>query len=311
MTPARRATLIVLAGVVVVVAAVLIVLSIGGDDDGTAGSTTTTEATGTTEPGSTTTSAGATTTTGAEPTTTTSEPATEVDVRVYFLRDEHLAVGSRTVEGPAVARAALEALLAGPDGFETGTNMTTAIPAGTRLLDVALDGGVLTVDLDAAFASGGGSFSMTARVAQVVFTATQFPTVDAVRFLVDGRPVDALGGEGLLLTEPQTRADWFDLLPEVLVESPATGATIDGSPLRLTGISLTFEATWRVEIVDGEGLIVGDEVVTAVGGTEYLPFDVEVEFGEARPGVGEIVVSYDSARDGSRVVVDSIPVRFP
>ncbi len=52
---------------------------------------------------------------------------------------------------------------------------------------------------NAAFATGGGSFSMLARVAQVVFTATQFSTVERVVLLLEGRPIEALGGEGLVL----------------------------------------------------------------------------------------------------------------
>ena len=37
---------------------------------------------------------------------------------------------------------------------------------------------------------------MQTRLAQVVYTLTQFPTVDGVVFSLDGEPIDVLGGEG-------------------------------------------------------------------------------------------------------------------
>jgi hypothetical protein len=311
MNSDRRATIaVVVAALAVAFAAVAVVLGARDGDTSspptTASSSTTSESTPTTPLATTSQPA----TTGSTGSTATTAPAREVAVLVYFLRDEHLATGARTVAGPATARGAMEALLAGPDGFESGFGITSAVPAGTALLDLDVDGGLATVDLSPTFASGGGSASMQARVAQVVYTLTQFETVQSVRFLEDGEPVEALGGEGLLLTDPQTRADWFTLLPDVFVETPAAGATIT-SPVRLEGLSLTFEATWRVEVVDGDGVIVATEVFTAGGGTEFRPFDEQVAFTGARPGLGELVLSYDSARDGSRVVVDEVPVRLP
>lgn len=277
----------------------------GGGDSDTSATTTTPDGTTTRDDGTTTTDAVATTSPGG--TTVAGRTA----LRVQLLEGEKLAVGARAVPATrAVGRAAMRELLRGPNPFEAGVGYTTAIPDDTELRDIALADGVATVDLTAAFGSGGGSASMQARVAQVVFTMTQFDTVDAVSFRIDGRAVDALGGEGLVLSEPQRRADWYDWLPDVFVESPAAGATVD-SPLRLTGLALTFEATWRIEVVDGDGIIVADQVVTAGGGDQFRPFDVTVPFTTARPGLGEIVLSYDSAEDGTRVVVDEVPVRFP
>jgi germination protein M len=101
--------------------------------------------------------------------------------------------------------AALRALLAGPSPEERKRGLVSEIPPDTSLRDAHVDGRVAVVDLTAPFAGGGGSTSMLARVWQVVYTATQVPGVDAVQILVEGRRVQALGGEGLLIGAPLRR----------------------------------------------------------------------------------------------------------
>jgi spore germination protein GerM len=47
---------------------------------------------------------------------------------------------------------------------------------------------------------------MTTRVKQLVWTATAFRGVTAVRLKLDGRLVRSVGGEGVLVDRPLTRA---------------------------------------------------------------------------------------------------------
>jgi hypothetical protein len=149
---------------------------------------------------------------------------------------------------------------------------------------------------------------MMGRVAQVVFTLTQFPTVDAVSFELDGEPVTALGGEGLLLEEPQTRADWEDLTPAILVESPLPFAEVT-SPLRIQGTANTFEAQFRVNVVDGDGLIVYDEPAMATSGTGTRgTFDITATFEVPREGIGAVIVWEESAKDGSQINLVEVPI---
>ena len=131
---------------------------------------------------------------------------------VWFARGERLAPELRThAATPRVATAALAALLAGPTRVERASGVTTAIPRGTRPLGISIKGGVATVDLTSEYQSGGGSLSMQVRLGQVVYTLTQFPTVRAVRFQLDGRPVDVFSGEGIVLDHPVGRSDYADL----------------------------------------------------------------------------------------------------
>jgi len=145
------------------------------------------------------------------------EPAQEMTVKLYFSYAGESAMGiERTVPySEAVATAALEALLEGPTDAEVTTwpALGTQIPPDTELLGVDIVDGVAKVDLSGEFASGGGTFSMTARLAQVVYTVCEFDTVDSVEFYLDGEKVDVFSGEGIILDAPQTPEDYFDLLP--------------------------------------------------------------------------------------------------
>jgi spore germination protein GerM len=59
----------------------------------------------------------------------------------------------------------------------SGRGIGTLVPADTRRLGLDISGGTATIDLSSEYQSGGGSPSMTARLAQVVYTLTQFPIV--------------------------------------------------------------------------------------------------------------------------------------
>ena len=125
----------------------------------------------------------------------------------------------------AVATAAMTALLNGPDPESTRERtITSAIPAGSRLLGVSIKSGVATVDLSTEFDSGGGSASMQYRLAQVVYTLTQFSTVRSVVFQIEGETVTVFGSEGIVLDGPVGRADYVQQLPTMFVDRPAFGA---------------------------------------------------------------------------------------
>ncbi|MCB1002664.1 MAG: GerMN domain-containing protein [Acidimicrobiales bacterium] len=271
----------------------------GSDGGDTAGSSTSTSA-----PAPATT---VTTATPSGPATTAAGDTTEA--RVYFARDEAVATAGRTVATPAVARGALDALLEGPTADEAGIGMTSEIPEATELLGVDVADGTATVDLSAAFESGGGSLSMQLRVAQVVFTLTQFPTVDEVDVHLDGDAVEAIGGEGVP-ADGLTRADFENVTPLILVEAPVPGATVS-SPVELSGTANTFEANVRYTITGADGTVLADGFTTATAGTgTWGTFSVEVDL-EGRPtGTGTVTAFEESAEDGSAVNEYDVPVRF-
>jgi hypothetical protein len=279
----------------------LVLAGCGGDDESGDATTTTARTARTTTTSRSTTAGGD---------GSTSTPASTTDIRVYLLRGEELGAARRTGPAATPARAAMEALLEGPNDADRSAGLTTAVPEGTRLLGLDIADGTATVDLSSEFASGGGSLSMQARVAEVVYTLTQFPTVQRVSFRVDGEAVDALGGEGLVLSEPQARSDWEALTPAILVEDPLPGDAVT-SPFRVTGTANTFEATFIVTLIDAKGAKVYEQPAMATSGSGTRgTFDVTVAFTGAAPGAGTLRVWESSARDGSATNVVEIPVRL-
>lgn len=136
-----------------------------------------------------------------------------VTLKVYFVKGEKLVPATRQVAWTkAVGSAALEQLLAGPTKADKAKGMTSAVPAGVKLRGLNIKNGVATVDLTGTFGTGGGSASMHLRLGQIVYTLTEFPTVDAVSLRIDGKVVKTLGGEGLVLSGPLSRTGWARLI---------------------------------------------------------------------------------------------------
>jgi hypothetical protein len=233
-------------------------------------------------------------------TTAVTEPTgsvpTSVSLEVWFLKGEQLVRQTRSHEStPLVATAAMKALLAGPSPAEREAGLATSVPAGTKLLGIAIKKGVATVDLTSQYQSGGGSLSMKARLAQVVYTLTQFPTVRAVLFHLDGEPVNVFSGEGIVLDHPVGRADYDDLLPVISVDKPVAGARVS-SPVDVSGSANVFEANVTVKVLDQNGKVVGRTFTTATCGTGCRgTYSVPVTFNVTGEQPGTIVVSDDDA----------------
>jgi spore germination protein GerM len=189
-------------------------------------------------------SAGDTTTTsgGSESSTTTTAPGaptteppadtTEVFVDVYLIDGVSAAPVTRAVEAPSVAANAIRALIAGPTDVDEGSGLSSEVPTDTLLLGLDIDDdGLATVDLSREFEVGGGSFSMFGRLAQVVYTLTQFPTVDRVAFRLDGEPVTTFSGEGIVFDGPVDNDDYLGFLPIGHQDGGGEAATWDQGDL--------------------------------------------------------------------------------
>jgi germination protein M len=195
----------------------------------------------------------------------------------------------------------MNALLDGPTADERGASpaISSTVPAGTELLGLSIKDGVATVDLSGEFESGGGSASCLGRLGQVVYTLTQFRSVDSVALRVDGRPVSVFGCEGIVLDGPVGRdTDAYGytmfeaVLPAIFVDGPAWGATL-GNPARITGTANTYEAWLLVSLYNAAGGQLYESHATATCGTGCRgTFDITVTY------------TFEDARWGTLRVVD-------
>lgn len=231
-------------------------------------------------------------------------------VKVYFSLHEKMQPVARSAPASttAVLRAALTSLLRGPSPAEKESGLSSQIPSGTKLLGVSIASKVAVVDLSGRFASGGGTLSMTNRLAQVVFTATQFTGIDSVLFKVDGTTVKVFGGEGIVLDGPRKRADFEDSTPAVLVDSvPWGGALKGGATVR--GTANTFEAEFRLQVRDSSGKLVYDKRVMATSGSGTRgTWAAKVPLTGAKAGTGQLRVFEPSAEDGRPTNVVNVRV---
>ena len=210
----------------------------------------------------------------------------------------------------AVGAAAMTALLEGPNETELSASpaMYTAIPEGTRFLGLRIEHGVATVNLSREFESGGGSASVLGRLAQVVYTLTQFPSVSGVKFELDGEPVTVFSGEGVVLDGPVGRADYTDLLPDVFVDRPAWGG-VPNNPMHLAGMANVFEAVFQVQLLDSEGRTLASGPIMATCGTGcWGSFDTYIPYDVSTAGWGTLQVYVASAVDGSPERLTEYPV---
>ncbi len=239
--------------------------------------------------------------------TATPTPAREIGVQAWFSRNGKLFVTQRTVPATAgVGRGALDRVLTGPSAAENAAGLRTQIPAGTTLRGLRISAGIATADLSSSFESAASPSAMPLRIAQVVYTLTQFPTVTGVRFAINGEGKTVVGG--VPVQSPQTRAMYGGYLPAITVQSPVIGAQV-GNPVAVSGTADVFEATVSVRILNSAGHEIARTFTNASCGTGCRGvYSVTIPYSVPRTQPGTIVVFESSAKDGQPVNVQQIPV---
>jgi spore germination protein GerM len=123
-------------------------------------------------------------------------PATEtVPIKVYFgTHDARYLVAEvhQVKAGPQLMQQALEKLAAGP----RSTDLVSVIPKATKVKSVVVRDRMAVVDFSEELVKRGfgGSATEILAVAAIVNTLTEFPEVERVQILVEGKKVSTLFG---------------------------------------------------------------------------------------------------------------------
>ena len=103
----------------------------------------------------------------------------------------------------------LVALLKGPTSQELNLGLVSMIPSAAALRSVVVKDDTAVVDFSEGFRFNAlGVDAMNAELRQVVYAATEFPTVKQVQLLIEGKKVTYLGTEGVRIDQPLSRASF-------------------------------------------------------------------------------------------------------
>jgi spore germination protein GerM len=134
--------------------------------------------------------------TTARPRADSTPSALTLTAQVYFARivggKERLAPVDREVSAESPAQGALDELISG----DLPAGCTHPLPEGTQLRHLRVEGGIAIADFSRELVSNfqGGSDSEGVIVYAIVNTLTSLPGVKQAQILVDGKPLDSIGG---------------------------------------------------------------------------------------------------------------------
>lgn len=148
-----------------------------------------------------------------EPTPEPPLPTAPNTYRLYFLklspegRLEPSAFVRELPAGSTPLAATIKALLLGPTLQDKAQGALTMVPPGTKLISLRIKDRIALVSLSSEFEhNSSGLEGIAGQLRELVWTATQFGTVDGVQVLIEGQYRDFLGdNEGIFLSEPLTR----------------------------------------------------------------------------------------------------------
>jgi germination protein M len=100
----------------------------------------------------------------------------------------------------------LNSLLNGLSADEISSGLLSLVPAGTQIQGIRIQSGTAFIDFNESFRFNSfGGEGYRSQLQQIVFTATEFQTVKAVQFLVNGERLSYLGPESPYIGEPLYR----------------------------------------------------------------------------------------------------------
>ena len=78
------------------------------------------------------------------------------------------------------------------------------VPQNTKLLKIKQNGDKIVIDLSSDFQYGGGTDSIYSRMMQLIKTSITNTENKKIYLYLDGKQVNVIGGEGIMITQPLT-----------------------------------------------------------------------------------------------------------
>jgi len=139
----------------------------------------------------------------------------ETTARLFFIRvSDEGRISVKSVLRPLALTdspltSSIRALIDGPRPGELSNDILSLIPEGSTLIGARIEKNIAFLDFNEQFRFNAlGLEGYRAQIEQVVYTATEFPSVDKVQILIEGQRVDYLGGEGFWVGGPLGRDDF-------------------------------------------------------------------------------------------------------
>jgi len=101
----------------------------------------------------------------------------------------------------------LTALISGLTSSELNKGLLSLIPLGTKIESVNVSNMTAIINFNETLSFNNfGKEGLEAELKQIIYTATEFSTVDKVQILIDGKKKQYLSTEGVYIGEPLSRA---------------------------------------------------------------------------------------------------------
>jgi spore germination protein GerM len=132
-------------------------------------------------------------------------------VSVYLLKlDEkteriYLSPVKRTITDKDILATALENLIKGPTQREKDKGYITAVPAGLKIRGIVINGKTAEIDFSSAIEEGAAGEILLKRVQQIVYTSTQFDSVNSIIIKINGQRRKSMGSDGFSISGPLKR----------------------------------------------------------------------------------------------------------
>ena len=99
---------------------------------------------------------------------------------------------------------AIEELIKGPNLLEKSMGAYSEIPKTSKLLKIQKNKGKIIIDFSSDFQYGGGTDSIYSRMMQLIKTSLANSDNQKIYLYLDGKQINSIGGEGIMISQPLT-----------------------------------------------------------------------------------------------------------